>query len=153
MDPHHRLNSYINLSCISSNTQPTLNSNMKSANWGLLLLLLFFTTSTSSAWFGTKHKSSAGRFRSDEASSSSSSPSPFLLNRFRSGSAVVFPVHGNVYPVGYVKGHLPFLSIFSFSSICLSFSSRFLHPFPCFHPLSVRFIYSGKDHSLRSNIS
>ncbi|KAG2399358.1 Aspartic proteinase [Vigna angularis] len=80
---------------------------MTSANWRLLLLLLFFTSSTSSAWFGTKHKSSgassssSGRFRSDESSSSSSSSSPFLLNRFRSGSAVVFPVHGNVYPVGF----------------------------------------------------
>jgi len=126
VDPHHHLKSYINLSCISSNTQPTLhtcfhiNSKMKkSANWGLfLLLLLFFTSSTSSAWFGSKHKSSSssGRIRSDEASSSSSSSSssPFLLNRFRSGSAVVFAVHGNVYPVGYVTG------IFSFSYAFLS---------------------------------
>lgn len=147
VDPHHHLNSYINLSCISSNTQPTLhthlNSKMKSANWRLLLLLLFFTSSTSSAWFGTKHKSSgassssSGRFRSDEASSSSSFSPPFLLNRFRSGSAVVFPVHGNVYPVGYVKGQM-----FLFSQSFLSVMPFFLlSVFFILFPASTLFLF------------
>jgi len=126
---------------------------MKSSNWGLLLLLLFFTSSTSAAWFGTKHRtsgassSSSRRIRSDEASSSSSSSSssPFLLNRFRSGSAVVFPVHGNVYPVGYVKGHSFSLNLLFL--LCLSFFSTVF--FIYFHPLCVSFICSRKEHSLR----
>ncbi|KAG5050109.1 hypothetical protein JHK85_011212 [Glycine max] len=78
---------------------------MKSGKLGILVLLVLFSSSTCSAWFGSKHKSSSGRssFRPDEASSSSSSSSssPYILNRFRAGSSVVFPVHGNVYPVGF----------------------------------------------------
>lgn len=117
-----------------------------------LLLLLLSSSSTCSAWFGSsKHKSSTANGRNsilpreEEASSSSSSSSSFL-NRFRAGSSVVFPVHGNVYPLGYVKGTCFSLSVYFFSSfsftLCLSFSfAPFFLPFPCLGPLLVLFFF------------
>lgn len=108
---------------------------------GFFVLLLFLSSSTCSAWFGSKHKSSTSNGKNsilpyEQASSSSSSSSPSFLNRFRAGSSVVFPVHGNVYPVGYVKGtpfsvSLCLFFCFGFT-LCLSFSSLvfFFMPFP-----------------------
>jgi hypothetical protein len=84
---------------------------MKSEKLGFFIVLLLLSSSTSLAWFGnSKNKISAANGRNSilpyeqSSSSSSSSSSPSFLNRFRSGSSVVFPVQGNVYPVGYVKG-------------------------------------------------
>ncbi|XP_057420105.1 aspartic proteinase Asp1-like [Lotus japonicus] len=78
---------------------------MKSGKLGFFLLLLFLNSSACSAWFGSnKHKSSYANGRNSilphETSSSSSSSSSYL-SRFRSGSSVLLPVHGNVYPVGF----------------------------------------------------
>ncbi|CAL5204394.1 unnamed protein product [Lathyrus oleraceus] len=73
---------------------------MKSGKLGFFVVLLLLSSSTCLAWFGSsKHKTSTANEQSSSSSSSSSSPS--FLNRFRSGSSVVFPVHGNVYPVGF----------------------------------------------------
>ena len=150
MERHHDIKMFHAL--ISSNTQRTLhsahysllssplhgwtNSKMKSGKLGILVLLVLFSSSTCSAWFGSKHKSSSGRssFRPDEASSSSSSSSssPYILNRFRAGSSVVFPVHGNVYPVGYVKGPSFFLN--------LLFVLQLIHFMPFFLLSPVLFI-------------
>ncbi|GAU19554.1 hypothetical protein TSUD_303670 [Trifolium subterraneum] len=81
---------------------------MKLEKLGFFIVLLFLSSSTSLAWFGnSKNKISTSNGRNSilpyeqSSSSSSSSSPPSFLNRFRSGSSVVFPVHGNVYPVGY----------------------------------------------------
>lgn len=125
---------------------------MKLGKLGFFVLLLFLNSSICSAWFGSKHKSSTSNGKNsilpyEQASSSSSSSSPSFLNRFRAGSSVVFPVHGNVYPVGYVKG-TPFFCL-SLSFLLLGFhfmpfflfSCFFLHAFSCLGPLYVFFCY------------
>lgn len=95
---------------------------MKSGKLGFFVVLLLLSSSTCLAWFGSsKHKTSTA----NEQSSSSSSSSPSFLNRFRSGSSVVFPVHGNVYPVGYVK------ETFFLHSFCFAFFLQF-HFMPFF---------------------
>lgn len=138
---------------------------MKSGKLGFFLVLLLLSSSTCLAWFGSSSSSkpkissssssSNGRnsILSYEQPSSSSSSSPSFLNRFRSGSSVVFPVHGNVYPVGYVKGTSFFLhslcfSFFLFPSVSLYaflssmlFSYLFLFGPPCF----VLLFYSSKS--------
>lgn len=105
---------------------------MKSGKLGFFLLLLFLNSSACSAWFGSnKHKSSYANGRNSilphETSSSSSSSSSYL-SRFRSGSSVLLPVHGNVYPVGYVNRTLFTLSSFFF--LMFHFIPFFLC---CFH--------------------
>ncbi|XP_061360022.1 aspartic proteinase Asp1-like [Gastrolobium bilobum] len=132
---------------------------MKLGKLGFTVLLLLLSCSACSAWFGNKHKSSTGNGRNsilpDEASSSSSSS---FLNRFHGGSSIVFPVHGNVYPVGFYNvtlniGHPPrpyFLDIDTGSDLtwlqCDAPCSRCTqtpHPLyrpsndlvPCKHPL------------------
>lgn len=69
---------------------------------GLLLVftVLLLNVSTSFAWFGHTHKSARNSGFTDEATTSSWSSSSSFLNR--GGSSIVFQVHGNVYPVGYV---------------------------------------------------
>lgn len=117
---------------------------MKSGKFVFFVLLLLLSSSTCLAWFGSSSSSSKHKISSSSSSSSangrnsilpyeqpssSSSSSPSFLNRFRSGSSVVFPVHGNVYPVGYVEG-TSFFYTFSFT-LCLAFSSvAFFIPFP-----------------------
>lgn len=97
---------------------------MKSEKLGFFVVLLLLSSSTCLAWFGSsKHKTSTAN---QQSSSSSSSSSPSYLNRFRSGSSVVFPVHGNVYPVGYVKG-----TFFSSYILCFAFLLQF-HFMPFF---------------------
>ncbi|XP_061346885.1 aspartic proteinase Asp1-like [Gastrolobium bilobum] len=61
----------------------------------LVLTVMVFNLSTCSAWFGSKHKSLRNSILPDDVSSSTS--------RFMNpaGSSIVFPVHGNVYPVGF----------------------------------------------------
>jgi len=136
---------------------------MKSGKLGFFVVLLLLSSSTCLAWFGSsssKHKisSSSANGRNsilsyEQPSSSSSSPS--FLNRFRSGSSVVFPVHGNVYPVGYVKGTsffyilfdffffflFPSVSLYAFLSPMLLSSCLFLFGPPCF----VLLFYSSKS--------
>ncbi|KAF7840152.1 aspartic proteinase Asp1-like [Senna tora] len=74
---------------------------MKIGRVGLLVLtVLILNCSASSAWFGNKHKSGKTSILPGEASSSSSSFSSSSFLR-RPGSSIVFPIHGNVYPVGF----------------------------------------------------
>jgi len=126
---------------------------MKSGKLEFFVVLLLLSSSTCLAWFGSsssKHKisSSSANGRNsilsyEQPSSSASSSSPSFLSRFRSGSSVVFPVHGNVYPVGYVKGtsffYILFVFHFLFPSVSLYallspmlFSCLFLFEPPCF---------------------
>lgn len=136
---------------------------MKSGKLGFFVVLLLLSSSTCLAWFGSssskpKISSSSSNGRNsilsyEQPSSSSSSSSPSFLNRFRSGSSVVFPVHGNVYPVGYVKGTSFFLhslcfSFFLFPSVSLyAFLSSmlFLYLFLFGPPCFVLLFYSSKS--------
>ncbi|KAI9114474.1 hypothetical protein K1719_014702 [Acacia pycnantha] len=61
----------------------------------LVLTVLLLNLSASSAWFGNKHKSVRNSGFPGETTSSRS----LLLDRAR--SAIVFQVHGNVFPVGF----------------------------------------------------
>ncbi|KAK7318408.1 hypothetical protein RJT34_03108 [Clitoria ternatea] len=66
--------------------------------WGVMVVtvIMMFNMSTCSAWFGNnKHKNARNSILPADAKSSR----PWLLNP--SGSSVVFPVFGNVYPVGF----------------------------------------------------
>ncbi|KAK2445100.1 hypothetical protein P8452_22831 [Trifolium repens] len=147
---------------------------MKSEKLGFFIVLLLLSSSTSLAWFGnSKNKISAanGRnsilpYQQSSSSSSSSSSSPSFLNRFRSGSSVVFPVHGNVYPVGFYNvtlsiGHPPrpyFLDIDTGSDLTwlqcdapCSRCSQTPHPLyrpsndlvPCRHPMCASVHQTG----------
>jgi hypothetical protein len=62
----------------------------------LMVTMMMLNLSSCSAWFGNKRKSGRNYIQPDEAMSSR----PSLMNH-AAGSSIVFPIYGNVYPVGY----------------------------------------------------
>jgi hypothetical protein len=63
----------------------------------LMVTMMMLNLSSCSAWFGNKRKSGRNYIQPDEAIMSSR---PSLMNH-AAGSSIVFPIYGNVYPVGY----------------------------------------------------
>jgi hypothetical protein len=64
----------------------------------LVVTMMMLNFSSCSAWFGNnKRKSGRNYILPDEAIMSSR---PSLMNH-AAGSSIVFPIYGNVYPVGY----------------------------------------------------
>jgi len=62
----------------------------------MVALMMMLNLSCCSAWFGNKRKSGRNSILPGEAMSSR----PSLMNH-AAGSSIVFPIYGNVYPVGY----------------------------------------------------
>ncbi|KAJ1405026.1 Xylanase inhibitor, N-terminal [Sesbania bispinosa] len=62
----------------------------------MVLTVMVFNLSSCSAWFGIKHKNGRNSILPGEGMSSRSTR---LMNP--AGSSIVFPLHGNVYPVGF----------------------------------------------------
>lgn len=79
----------------------------------MVVLMMMLNLSTCSAWFGNKRKIGRNSILPGEAMSSR----PSLMNH-AAGSSIVFPIYGNVYPVGY--------DIFHFFLFCVIFCSSFL---------------------------